>query len=100
MTHFESDFGAAPKVEMKKGQVVTNVIPDFEFRKYIGLPGKIVENPFMDICRSQIEVSFSCESEKVAKNMRGFHWLTVYGDYLKETGYALKKIGIEFEILT
>ncbi|MGB4292761.1 MAG: hypothetical protein WBJ37_07735 [Bacteroidales bacterium] len=100
MTHFESDFGAAPKVEMKKDQMVTNVIPDFEFKKYIGLTGRIVENPFMDICRSQIEVSFDCDSRKVAENMRGFHWITVYGDYIKETEYALKKAGIRFEILT
>jgi hypothetical protein len=35
----------------------------------------------------------------VAENMRGFHWITVYGDYMKETGYALKKIGIDFENL-
>ncbi|MFH0756327.1 MAG: hypothetical protein V2B15_03465 [Bacteroidota bacterium] len=27
LTHFESDYGAAPKVEMQKGQVVTNIIP-------------------------------------------------------------------------
>lgn len=100
LTHFESDFGAAPKVEMKIGQVVTNIMPDFEFKKYIGLPGKIVENPFMDICRSQIEVSFSCDSMLVAENMRGFHWITVYGDYMREAGYALKKIGIEFEVLS
>lgn len=80
--------------------MVTNVIPDFEFKKYIGLTGRIVENPFMDICRSQIEVSFACDSRKVAENMRGFHWITVYGDYIKETEYALKKTGIRFEILT
>jgi len=99
LTHFESDFGAAPKVEMKKGQVVTNILPDFEFRKYIGLPGRIIDNPFMDICRSQIEVGFTCDSRKVAENMRGFHWITVYGDYTRETGYALKKIGIGLDVL-
>jgi L-fucose isomerase-like protein len=100
LTHFESDYGAAPKVEMLIGQTVTNVMPDFAFRKYIGLSGKITDNPFMDICRSQIDISYTCDSMKVAENMPGFHWITVYGDYIKETGYALKKIGIKFENLT
>jgi hypothetical protein len=100
LTHFESDYGAAPKVEMLLGQTVTNVMPDFAFEKYIGLPGKITDNPFLDICRSQIDVKYDCESKKVAENMPGFHWITVYGDYLRETGYALKKIAIDFECLS
>jgi uncharacterized protein (DUF779 family) len=100
LTHFESDYGAAPKVEMLIGQTVTNILPDFAFRKYIGLPGKITDNPFRDICRSQIDISYNCESKLVAEKMPGFHWITVYGDYIKEAGYALKKIGIEFENLT
>jgi hypothetical protein len=99
LTHFESDYGAAPKVEMLVGQTITNVLPDFAFKRYAGLSAKIVDNPFMDICRSQIDISYNCESIKVAEKMPGFHWITVYGDYIKETGYALKKIGIEFDNL-
>ena len=99
LSHFESDYGAAPKVEMLIGQTVTNVMPDFEFSRNVGLAGKIIDNPFHDICRSQIDVSFNCDSKKVAEQMPGFHWITVYGDYIKETGYALKKIGIKFENL-
>jgi hypothetical protein len=99
LTHFESDYGAAPKVEMRLGQTVTNVMPDFAFERNVGLLGKIVDNPMFDICRSQIDIRFGCDSRKVAEKMPGFHWITVYGDYMKETGYALKKIGIEFENL-
>lgn len=99
LTHFESDYGAAPKVEMNIGQIITNIMPDFGFDRNVGLSGKIVSNPFMDICRSQIEISFTCDSKKVAERMPGFHWITVYGDYLKEAGYALNKIGIGFENL-
>jgi hypothetical protein len=76
LTHFESDYGAAPKVEMLVGQPVTNIMPDFEFKRNVGLPGKIADNPFLDICRSQIDVAFSCDSNKVAKEMQGFHWMT------------------------
>lgn len=99
LTHFESDYGAAPKVEMRKGQVVTNVIPDFAMNRYVGLRATIVESPFLPICRSQIEVKYDVPDAKVALNMPGFHWETIYGDCLKETGYALKKIPIGWECL-
>jgi hypothetical protein len=99
LTHFESDYGAAPKVEMLVGQTVTNIMPDFAFVRNVGLKGKIIENPFMPICRSQIDISFDCDCKLVAEKMPGFHWITVYGDYMKESGYALNKIGINFENL-
>ena len=99
LTHFESDYGAAPKVEMLIGQTVTNIIPDFAFNRNVGLLGKITDNPFLDICRSQIDISFQCDNKTVAEQMPGFHWITAYGDYIRETGYALKKIGIKFDHL-
>ena len=100
MTHFESDYGAAPKVEMAKGQITTNIAPDFASKRWVGLKGDIIDAPFMDICRSQIDISFACDSLKLAERMPGFHWMTGYGDYMKELGYACKKVGIEFENLT
>ncbi len=100
LTHFESDYGAAPKVEMGKGQVVTNIIPDFLIKRWVGLKGKIIDAPFMPICRSQIDIGFTCDSLKLAERMPGFHWMTSYGDYMKEIGYACKKLGIQWEDLT
>jgi len=100
MTHFESDYGAAPKVEMGKGQVVTNIIPDFKIKRWVGLRGEIIDAPFMDICRSQIDIRFSCDSQLLAERMPGFHWMTSYGDYMREIGYACKKLGIKWEDLT
>ena len=97
LTHFESDYGAAPKVEMRKGQVVTNIIPAFNAERYVGLRGEIIDAPFLQICRSQIDVRFQCDSLKLAQRMPGFHWMTCYGDYLKEYGYALKRVGIQWE---
>jgi hypothetical protein len=26
--------------------------------------------------------------------MRGFHWMTAYGDWSREVGYALRKAGV------
>jgi len=99
LTHFESDYGAAPKVEMHTGQIVTNIIPDFQVSHYVGLKGTIVDHPFMDICRSQIDISYDIDSNTLAQRMPGFHWMTGYGDYLRETGYALKRLGIQWEQL-
>ena len=28
------------------------------------------------------------------EQMKGFHWMMSYGDYLKECEYALKKVGV------
>jgi hypothetical protein len=100
LTHFESDYGAAPKVEMLIGQTVTSIISDFAYNRNIGFKGKIISNPMLDICRSQINISYECDNKTLAEKMPGFHWMIVYGDYINEAGYALKKIGIEFENLT
>ncbi|MBN1359698.1 MAG: hypothetical protein JW993_03850 [Sedimentisphaerales bacterium] len=100
LTHFESDYGAAPKVEMRKGQVVTNIVPDFALKRWVGLRGEIIDAPFMAVCRSQIDVRFACDSQTLAQRMPGFHWMTGYGDYLPELAYACKKVGIQFETLT
>ena len=97
LTHFESDYGAAPKVEMKIGQIVTNLIPDFDCKKWVGFDGAITGNPFLDICRSQIDVKINGSTADLLREMKGFHWMTSYGSYLRETGYALRKMGVEFE---
>jgi hypothetical protein len=65
-------YGAAPKVEMRLGQVVTNIVPDFASRKWVGFAGKIAANPFLDICRSQIDVQFDCSAETLLREMKGF----------------------------
>ena len=96
-THFESDYGAAPKVQMSKGVMTTNIAPDFACKKWVGFRGKIIDHPFYDICRSQIDITIEGDWKKLLTDMQGFHWMTCYGDYLREVGYALKKLGIEWE---
>jgi len=96
LTHFESDYGAAPKVEMKLGQITTNLVPDFDCKKWVGFAGTIVGNPFLDICRSQVDVKVQGDCQKLLEEMKGFHWMLSYDDYRKECGYALRKLGVEF----
>ncbi len=99
MTHFESDYGAAPKVEFRKGQVVTNIVCDFLMEKWTGLRGEITEVGFRPICRSQIDITFKPDALTVCENMPGFHWMTIYGDYRNEIGYALKRTKIKWQNL-
>jgi hypothetical protein len=99
MTHFESDYGAAPKVDMRKGQKLTSLIPDFAGEFWQGLRTEIVDHPFLPICRSQIDVKYNYESQRLAERLRGFHWMTCYGDYHREIGYALKRIPVRWELL-
>ena len=94
LTHFESDWGAAPKVEMKIGQKLTVIDPDFNFREWLGFTAEIEGNPFLDICRSQIDVAFSCDTDELNYRTRGFHWMACYGDYTAELEYALDKTEI------
>jgi hypothetical protein len=96
LTHFESDFGASPKVEMRKGAAVTNIVPDFDLKKWTGFSGEIVDVPFLPICRSQIDVSIKGDTKTLLKEMGGFHWMTSYGDHLKEVQYAVKKMGVDW----
>ncbi len=96
LTHFESDYGAAPKVEMRIGQDCTNLIPDFASRRWVGFEGTIVGNPSLDICRTQIDMRIHGDTVALLEEMKGFHWMTSYGVHLQETAYALKKVGVEF----
>jgi hypothetical protein len=71
-------------------------VPDFDCKKWVGFEGKIVGNPFLDICRSQIDVKVQGDGQALLQEMKGFHWMMSYGNYLRETGYALKKLNVDF----
>jgi len=99
MTHFESDYGAAPKVDFRRGQEVTVIVPDFEEKVWVGFKGEILDAPLLPICRSQVDVKIEGDWRRLLREMRGFHWMMCYGDYLREVGYALKKVGIEWVVI-
>ncbi len=99
VTHFESDYGAAPKVDMHKGQQVTMIAPDFKAERWMGLLGVIEDHPFHPICRSQIDVRYEADDDVVAERMPGFHWMLAYGDYRRELAYALRRTPIEWDYL-
>ncbi len=93
MTHYESDYGAASKVAYKKGQVVTLVQPDLHCTRWHGFRGTVADTPSLPMCRSQMDISIEGDIQRITEEIEGFHAQVVYGDYLREVGYALKKLG-------
>jgi hypothetical protein len=93
MTHYESDYGAACKTHYTKGQEVTAVVPNLVCTKWQGFRGKIVGVPSYPACRSQMEILIDGDSKRLTRELQGFHTQIVYGDYTRELGYALKKLG-------
>jgi len=96
LTHYESDYGAAPKVEFRKGTPMTVIDPDFASKRWMGFLSEVIGNPFLNICRSQVDVAIKGDTGKLIEEMRGFHWMACHGDYVKETGYALRKAGVDW----
>jgi hypothetical protein len=95
MTHYESDYGAAPKVEIPIGQEVTFIDPEYSSGRWLKFKGIVRANPFYEICRSQQDVEIQGNWQQLVKEVRDSHWMMAYGDYLKEVGYAARKIGIK-----
>lgn len=93
MTHYESDYGAACKTHYTIGQPVTAVIPNLRCTKWQGFRGKITAAPSYPACRSQMEIQIDGDWRRLLQEMEGFHTQIVYGDYTREVGYALKKLG-------
>jgi len=93
MTHYESDYGAACKTHYTMDQVVTVVVPNLACTAWQGFRGKVVGAPSYPACRSQMEIQVDGDWKRLTREMQGFHTQIVYGDYTREVGYALKKLG-------
>ncbi len=99
VTHYESEFGAAPKVEMPIGQKLTFVDPQYSSTRWVGFNGLVRSNPNYAICRSQQDVEVQGAWRKLIAEVRDSHWVAVYGDYLREAQYAARKFGVTLETL-
>ena len=93
VTHYESDYGAAPKVEMPIGQIVTFLNPEYSVGRWTGMNGIVRDNPNFDCCRSQQDIEIVGNWRVLLNEVRDSHWMMVYGDYVKESRYAARKLG-------
>ena len=99
LTHYESDYGAAPKVEMKLGQEVTILDPEYSTGRWVNFKATIKANPFHAICRTQQDLAIQGDWKKLLGEARDSHWILVYGDYMDELSYAAGKIGVKLATL-
>jgi hypothetical protein len=100
LTHYESEFGAAPKVEMPVGQEVTFIDPEYATGRWVGIKGTVESNPFYEICRSQQDVRIHGDWKRLLNEVRDSHWMMVYGDCLREVGYAAPRIGVTWDTIS
>jgi hypothetical protein len=100
VTHYESEYGASPKVDFPIGQEVTFIDPEYTTPRWVGFKGVIKSNPFYAICRSQQDVQIQGNWKQLLNEARDSHWMMAYGDYLKEAGYAARKLGLQWVCLT
>ena len=73
MTHYESDYGAATKVEYRRGQVITCLIPNLRCTKWFGFRARITDSPSFDMCRSQMDIEIEGDWRALTREMEGFH---------------------------
>jgi len=100
LTHYESEYGAAPKIEMPRGQEVTFIDPEYATCRWVGIRGIVESNPFYDICRSQQDVRIQGDWKKLLNEVRDSHWVMAYGNYLREIGYAASRVGVTWDAVS
>ena len=80
----------------KIGQEVTFLDPEYSTTRWVGFKGVVKANPFYQICRSQQDVQIQGDWQKLKNEVRDSHWMMVYGDYVREAGFAARKLGLEW----
>ena len=96
LTHYESEYGAAPKVEFAKGQQLTFIDPEYSSGRWLGFKGVVRDNPFYQICRSQQDVEIQGRWEVLKGEARDSHWVLAYGDSLDAVAYAARKLSMRW----
>jgi L-fucose isomerase-like protein len=99
LTHYESEYGASPKVEIPVGQKVTFLNPEYDTCRWLSMRGTVEANPFMPICRSQQDVRIEGDWRKLLDEVRDSHWAMAYGDFTRELRYAAPRAGVKLETL-
>jgi hypothetical protein len=99
-THYESEYGAAPKVEIPVGQQVSFINPEYATGRWVGMRGTVEANPSYEICRSQQDVRIHGDWRRLLSEARDSHWVMAYGDWLREIGVAAPRIGITWESIS
>ena len=81
-------------------QQLTFLDPEYTVGRWVGFRGTVKGNPAYAICRSQQDVEIQGQWRRLTHEVRDSHWVTVYGDYLREAGYAARKLGLAWVNIT
>jgi hypothetical protein len=81
---------------MTLGQEVTFIDPEYSTGRWVGFKGTIRANPSHDICRTQQDVEIQGDWKKLLGEVRDSHWVMAYGDWVKEIGYAARRLGLKW----
>ena len=66
----------------------------------VGVRGRHLDSPFFPICRTQLDLAIKGDWERLAEEIRGFHWILAYGSHLRQVGYAVQKAGLGWLAVT
>jgi L-fucose isomerase-like protein len=99
LTHYESEYGAAPKIDMPEGQELTFINPEYSTGRWVGMRGNVIDNPFYECCRSQQDVRIQGPWRRLLNEIRDSHWVAAYGDHLRTAGYAARRCGVTWDPL-
>jgi len=86
----------APRQGRHEGrQVCTNLVPDFASKRWWASRAPSWATP-----STHLPVADRRQDQRRRRRAgggdEGFHWMMSYGSYLRECGYALKKMGVDF----
>ena len=95
LTHCESDYGAAPKVEMPIDQELTFIDPEYSTPRWLTFRGVVKANPAFDVCRTQQDVAICGDWKRLVPEARDSHWVAAFGNHLNAVEYASRKIGMD-----
>ncbi len=72
LTHCESDYGAAPKVEMPLAQQLTFIDPEYSRPRWLAFTGLVKANPSYDVCRTQQDVEIQGDWKRLLPEVPRF----------------------------
>ena len=98
MTHYGSDFRYRAESRRACGQPMSTIRPEYATGRWVGIRCVVRRQPLpFAICRSQQDVEIQGDWRRLIREARDSHWMMVYGDYLREVGYAARKIGLTWD---
>lgn len=93
--HHETRLGLAPSVSMEPGREITVAGFSHDLKHIIATPATITHNTDYHVCITQMEADVP-DGKFLYDNFQGFHWITVYGDWMSRLEETAKLLDVNF----